>query len=1669
MRKIFTRMLPVLLFAAGLFSFNQASASHIMGSDISYRCLGGNTYEVSVTIYRDCSGIAVPTSIPVEVSSSCGTQTVTCPLDNSLSGQEVSQLCPTAVSTCQGGSLPGVEVYVYVGQVTIQPNCGLYTFSYSDCCRNPDNNLVNPTSAGFSVTATLNSNLVNCDNAPAFTSLPVPYFCLGQQVNYSHGAIDDDGDSLVYTLIPPVDDFGAPVAYTGGYSATNPLPTSGGFNFDAQTGQMTFVSTQQGVYVVDVLVQEYRNGVLIGSTMRDIQIVIINCTNNSPSVANCLNTNNSNGGVVVDCNSLGVCPGQTVTFTIPAYDPDGQPLTVTSNIANAIPGATLTTQQVGGPDSLLLTFTWTPSGLDTGYRYFTLQVADNACPIPGIQLFTYDITVLDGTDAGPDKFYCTGGGPVTIPVYGGNHFTWNTTYGFVSSTPDSNLVQVAPLQTTTYIVTSDLQGGCKNKDTVTVFNVQTFSTSLSAVDDTICLNSGTDITAVGIPSNQGPFTYSWAPTSAGILAPTAQTTEVRPVTTTMYYVTVTSAAGCPVKDSIQIVIQGVGPKIAVTPTSNYVCPGSPITLNSIVKPFECGPVADPNNPCFPGSTFDLKDVGTGTSNGGNSITPYTGFWMDGRVQYLYRASELQAMGLGAGAITDIAFNVISKNSTAPYNAFTIKMGGTNLNSLPTNYVGGLTQVVNPNAYTTTLGWNTHTLDIPYLWDGFSNLIVEVCYDNSAWTGYDNVEYSTTTFTNSVLWQAADLGTASGCTGLNAPAQYATRPNLRMIMCKAPLNNYNFTWTGSDGTTLPDTSAPSLNLYHDVDYTVVVSDGTCQGDTTVSLHVDTAVLISAGPDVAFCNGDTAQLNMQLLHPVVPQCLPSYTITNIAYNPISPVAPPTNGPSGDDVMSSALPIGFNFDFFCNSYSSIYACTNGFITFSTGQPTSFTATALPTAATPNNIIALCWRDLNLTTGNIQYFTTGTAPNRTFVIRYVNAPAYNGTGNLTGEIHLRETTNVIEVLVSSMNATGVNNTLGVENATGTIGFSPTGYNLTNWTVSSPVAFRFTPDVTGAGLTGVNWTPSLGLSSTTIQNPKAYPAVTTDYVVQANFSNGCSTYDTVKVAIGNFPHTLVASPDTICQGTSSQLVFTGNGVSYSWTPTASLSSATAQSPNATPAATTLYHVTAFDSIGCRVDDSVQVFVRTHAAITLGPDQSICPYDSVTLNPTGGPYTSYSWSTGATTATINTAAQTATTQDYWVRVNDGFCFYNSDTVTVTEFTLNPIVVQPSGDTGVCIGNVITLGADAGYVSYLWNTGDTTQTITTGAGGYYSYTAIDLNGCVLHSLDSVHVIPAQHPAANIIVSDDTICAGQTTATLSVVPVTGIVYTWAQPVTVDTVFTVSTAGTYSLTASDNGCISTSTVEIFSTNPPTIELGADQNLCSCDTAVLLDAGIPGSYVWSTGDSTRTISPSASGTYAVTVTDFNSCTVSDQVTLTIRCLTVDAVVADPASGTVFVGHNAGLNATTSYSSTYGYQWVPSTYLDDSTKQSPSVQSPQVTTNYQVIVTDLVNGCVASDTVKLVVVPPGIPPMPNAFTPNGDGHNDTYGPYIPQVLQGVYTIAEMRIYNRWGTLVYDGNGNWDGTYNGVLQPSDTYVYYVTIVGPDQSNPNTNIQYNLTGSFTLLH
>lgn len=257
--------------------YSETKATHAVGLDIQYECIGGNQYRLTLNFYRDCAGVSAPAAASLRISSSsCGVNpTISLPLITSF---EISPLCPNQqnTSTCRGGNNPGIEQYIYSGNYTFPMQCSDWVISYTLCCRNNAiTNLQSPGNYNIHAQATMNNIGNLCNNSPIFTTRPVPFVCANQVFNYNHGAVDIDGDSLVYVLSNPLDNNGINIPYRNPFTPTNPLNSSVGFIFNNNTGQMTFNPSANQQAVVTVIVYEYRNGVLIGTTMRDMQLVVI--------------------------------------------------------------------------------------------------------------------------------------------------------------------------------------------------------------------------------------------------------------------------------------------------------------------------------------------------------------------------------------------------------------------------------------------------------------------------------------------------------------------------------------------------------------------------------------------------------------------------------------------------------------------------------------------------------------------------------------------------------------------------------------------------------------------------------------------------------------------------------------------------------------------------------------------------------------------------------------------------------------------------------------------------------------------------------------------------------------------------------------------------------------------------------------------------------------------------------------------------------------------------------------------------------------------------------------------------------------------------------------------------------------------------------------------------
>ncbi len=419
------KLLTILMFALflGMGNTNQLNASHFAGADLTYTCLGGNTYQITLSFYRDCSGISAPPYANVIFNcSSNGAFSFTNQMQPLAgTGVEITPGCSAMPTSCTTGpnSQYGIREYVYQATVTLPP-CNSWTMSWGSCCRNPITTLSG--SGGWYMPAVLNNATAPCNSSPTFSNKPIAVVCNGQSFCFNHGAVDPDGDSLSYSFYAPMTSASATVTYNFPYTYTNFLPSTTPITLDPITGDICFTPSQVLNTVTGIKVQEWRtiNGTptIIGTVYRDIQLKVVTCNNTIPILSgmdtSLTSTYNPNDTTYYIEKCLSTTP---ITFHVNGYDADsynpavtGNPEIFSINWNNGIPGATFT-PHYNGTDSAYAEFSWLPTAADVSTipKCFTATINDEACPYFGSQTFSYCIVIRGMlVDIGSDTLLCEG-------------------------------------------------------------------------------------------------------------------------------------------------------------------------------------------------------------------------------------------------------------------------------------------------------------------------------------------------------------------------------------------------------------------------------------------------------------------------------------------------------------------------------------------------------------------------------------------------------------------------------------------------------------------------------------------------------------------------------------------------------------------------------------------------------------------------------------------------------------------------------------------------------------------------------------------------------------------------------------------------------------------------------------------------------------------------------------------------------------------------------------------------------------------------------------------------------------------------------------------------------------------------------------------------------------
>lgn len=596
---------------------------------------------------------------------------------------------------------------------------------------------------------------------------------------------------------------------------------------------------------------------------------------------------------------------------------------------------------------------------------------------------------------------------------------------------------------------------------------------------------------------------------------------------------------------------------------------------------------------------------------------------------------------------------------------------------------------------------------------------------------------------------------------------------------------------------------------------------------------------------------------------------------------------------------------------------------------------------------------------------------------------------------------------------------------------------------IDTSLCFGDTLQLSATGGISYQWSPADFLSNSNIAEPFSFPDTSTLFFVTGTDSAGCSGIDSIYVLVLS-SSSVDAGPDTtICAGDSVVLHASG-GWSYVWSPSEGLSDIAIAAPVAYPLTSTTYTVTVSIGSFCSFVDSIHIMVNALPAVEAGADTSICPGDSVQLQADGA--IAYAWSPSYSlndsTLSGPTASPTVTTM-YYVAGIDAFGCKNSDSILIS---LLPVPAADAGiDSAVCIGDSIMLHAGGG-TSYWWFPDSTLSNgaianpvaqpvVTT------TYVVKVNDGGICYGYDSVTITVHPLPVANA-GRDTIVCHGDT---VQLNATGGINYYWtpsaglSSNVIPNPVTAVTVSVTYSVTVTDiNQCKNIDSVHIEVVPPLIGIIGNDTVICSGTSAQLM-AGGGSFYQWSpaeslsdAGSAMPLASPAQSTVFMVIVSDG----ICYQDTLQVSVFVSEPFINAGDDVSVVAGSAYQLNATGSAGS---YAWSPATYLSCTECPDP-VATPLSTITYTVSVTDT-TGCMADDEITLTAGCDAAEIfIPNAFTPDNNGHNDIL--FVRST--GLITVNYFRVFDRWGKIIFESsdiNSGWDGTFNNQLMPAGVYLY----------------------------
>lgn len=1231
------------------------------------------------------------------------------------------------------------------------------------------------------------------------------------------------------------------------------------------------------------------------------------------------------------------------------------PPTITANSATICNGASVTLTATGAGS-----YTWQPGNL-TGASVIFSPLSTTIYTITGISgsctgTTTATVTVNSAVSAIASSNTICAGSSATLTGFGAASYTWNP--GSVVS----NSTIVSPIINTIYTLTGT-SGTCVSTTTIPITITSPPIVSAFNLSGTIC--SGNSASAVGT----GALTYTWFP--GGIVG---NIVSLSPLISTTY--TIIGATGSCTNSTTLLIPVSNGPTLTIIATPTAICPGNSSTLSAtgglsytwnpggtVASSIIVSPVVTTNysvtgvNAFGCTSTSTINQIVSPVPN--ITITPASSsicigstanLTASGASTYTWNPGNLTTAAVAVSPTTNTTYTIVGSNGTCTNSATNL------LTVVPVPTVTALsstTQICSGNAVALN-GFGATS----YTWNP-GGLIGASVSDSPIITTTYTVIGETSTCTNSavltitvqngpvIISNALPTlicgGNSSTLSAIGA-LTYTWNPGALLggTVVVSPASSTIFSVTGDNAFGCLTTQ--TINLTVTPNPTVIASS------TSASVCIGSSATLTAIGAASYTWNPGAFLgNSFVVSPIVNT---TYTVDGV-----------TSGCSGQTTINiTVVPIPTvsavsSETAICNGNSATLTAVGATnYTWNPGALSGSVVSVSPSSTTNYTVIGdngscASTATLDVIVNPTPTITANATPTTICVSGNVTLTAI-GASTFTWLPSALIGSTVVDFISSTTIYTVVGlSALGCSNTAFT---TVTVNNIPILTiVATPTAICAGNSATliGLGATAYTWNPG----ALTGSNVVITPATNTTYTLIG--TNGlCVSTETIDIIVNPNPTvTAIASPTTICAGSSSTLSSSG-AVTYTWNP----GSLVGSSVSVSPSSTTLYTVTGSSGVGCISTETVVLIVTPIPTVTaIANPTAVCIGNSSTLTASGA--TTYSWNPGALIGSSITVSPIINTT-YTVTGTTAFC---NSTQTV-DVIVNPIptLTVVATPTAICFGSSATLTA-IGATNYTWNPGALTGSnvvITPAINTTYTVLGDNLFGC--SSTQTVNIIVNPNPTLTIIASPTAICSGNS-STLTGTAIGGgpFISVWNPGAVSGTSIVVSPAITTTYTwnvFNTFGCNLTQTIALIVIPTPTVIASTtNSNICAGFSTTLTATGAT-SYTWNPGASTGSnvvVTPATSTNYTLTGAN-GSCTNVQTVSITVNPIPILTAIASPTN--ICAGSSATLSSTGATS----YTWNPGSITGGTIMVTPATSTIYTITGSSAF------GCLSTRTVNLIVTP---------------------------------------------------------------------------------------------------